>query len=154
MTPIKSVEGSNTSKQRRRVKVVAVAYFASLFTFLAPFSPTHTPVIEMGEKAKAEEIEPRSYARQLAETEYGWKKDQYSCLTKMWGKESAWNSEAVSPTKDYGIPQRHMSHNTPEQIEEFLRNPAEQIRWGLGYIKSRYGTPCEAWEFWQRNNWY
>ena len=23
-----------------------------------------------------------------------------------------------------------------------------QIRWGLGYIQDRYGTPCDAWAHW------
>lgn len=72
----------------------------------------------------------------------------------MWGKESAWDYTAISPTDDYGIPQRHMRHNTPKQIDAFLENPQTQIDWGLNYIKERYGSPCEAWSFWQKNRWY
>ncbi len=29
-----------------------------------------------------------------------------------------------------------------------------QIHWGLNYISSRYGTPNNAWSFWQRNGYY
>jgi hypothetical protein len=29
-----------------------------------------------------------------------------------------------------------------------------QINWGLGYIASRYGTPCGAWAHSQATNWY
>jgi hypothetical protein len=31
---------------------------------------------------------------------------------------------------------------------------ATQIRWGLGYIQSRYGSPCGAWSFKQGHGWY
>jgi hypothetical protein len=37
---------------------------------------------------------------------------------------------------------------------DWQTNPATQIRWGLGYIKDRYGTPCSAWSFWQANGFY
>jgi len=29
-----------------------------------------------------------------------------------------------------------------------------QVRWGLGYIKARYGSPAKAWAFHQANGWY
>jgi hypothetical protein len=37
---------------------------------------------------------------------------------------------------------------------DWRTNPATQIKWGLDYIKSRYGTPSTAWSFWQANGWY
>jgi hypothetical protein len=39
---------------------------------------------------------------------------------------------------------------------DWLVSPATQITWGLGYIKSRYGTPCGAWSAWQSRSphWY
>ena len=33
-------------------------------------------------------------------------------------------------------------------------NAATQIKWGLQYIKQRYGSPHQAKEFWLRNNAY
>ena len=33
-------------------------------------------------------------------------------------------------------------------------NAATQIKWGLGYIKGRYGSPCGAWGFKQGHGWY
>jgi tRNA/tmRNA/rRNA uracil-C5-methylase (TrmA/RlmC/RlmD family) len=47
-----------------------------------------------------------------------------------------------------------MRHNTQEQKDAFIENPQTQINWGLNYIKERYGSPCEAWAFWQKNRWY
>lgn len=96
-------------------------------------------------------------ARKLAMSkldDYGWSTKQWSCLNRMWGKESAWNYKAASPTKDHGIPQRHMSKDTKAEIHAFMSDPVKQINWGLGYIKARYGNPCSAWKFWQANHWY
>lgn len=37
-----------------------------------------------------------------------------------------------------------------------MTNPATQIKWGLKYIKGRYGSPAKAWSFWNSKNphWY
>ncbi|WP_159072232.1 hypothetical protein [Streptomyces sp. CMB-StM0423] len=39
---------------------------------------------------------------------------------------------------------------------DWRTNPATQIKWGLGYIKGRYGSPASAWSFWNRQSphWY
>ena len=73
-------------------------------------------------------------------------KDQMICLSKLYGKESAWKSDAVNGSH-YGIPQGR---------SEYLKtaSPEQQIMWGLRYIDNRYGSPCKAWEFFQRNNYH
>jgi len=37
---------------------------------------------------------------------------------------------------------------------DWLTNPQTQIRWGEDYIRSRYGTPCQAWAYWQARRYY
>ena len=37
---------------------------------------------------------------------------------------------------------------------DWATNPATQIRWGLGYIRDRYGSACEAWSYKQGAGWY
>jgi hypothetical protein len=37
---------------------------------------------------------------------------------------------------------------------DWENNPETQIRWGLGYIQSRYGSACEAWSYKQGAGWY
>jgi len=37
---------------------------------------------------------------------------------------------------------------------DWRTNPATQIKWGLKYIKGRYGSPAGAWAHSQRVNWY
>ena len=97
-------------------------------------------------------------ARKLAKSkldDFGWTTSkEWKCLNWMWGKESAWNYKASSPTKDHGIPQRHMSKNSKAEIHAFQTDPVAQITWGLGYIKHRYGSPCKAKAFWELNRWY
>jgi len=73
-------------------------------------------------------------------------KTQMKCLSKLYGKESAWNPNANSGSH-WGIPQGR---------SEYLRTatPEQQIMWGLKYIDNRYGSPCKAWEFFQKNNYH
>jgi len=37
---------------------------------------------------------------------------------------------------------------------DWATNPATQIKWGLGYIKDRYGSPCAAWSYWEAHGYY
>ena len=37
---------------------------------------------------------------------------------------------------------------------DWATNPVTQIRWGLDYIRDRYGSPCSAWSFKQGRGWY
>jgi hypothetical protein len=39
-------------------------------------------------------------------------------------------------------------------VTDWQANAATQIRWGLGYIKSVYGSPCAAWGHEQVHGWY
>ena len=73
-------------------------------------------------------------------------KKQMSCLGKLYGKESAWNPDAVNGSH-YGIPQGRSIY-----LKTAL--PEQQIQWGLKYIDNRYGSPCKAWDFFQRNNYH
>ncbi|WP_202977014.1 lytic transglycosylase domain-containing protein [Ornithinimicrobium flavum] len=86
---------------------------------------------------------------------YGWGMDQWSCLDSLWQKESGWNHLAMNPSSGaYGIPQSLPGNKMATAGADWQTNPATQIRWGLGYISGRYGTPCAAWAHSQRVNWY
>lgn len=116
--------------------------------------PTPTASVPMTEKMRLSVLQPKDYAAHKAKKVYKWGAPQHKCLRALWGKESAWNYKAKSPTHDYGIPQRHMSKDTKSEITDFLKSPHNQIDWGLRYIQSRYGSPCAAWRFHLKNNWY
>jgi hypothetical protein len=80
-----------------------------------------------------------------------WSIKQNGCLGALWGRESAWNHNAINHEKVMGknaggIPQLlGLSPLTP---------PTIQIDRGLEYIYHRYETPCEAWKFHKKNGWY
>lgn len=81
--------------------------------------------------------------------------DQMPCLDKLWTKESGWNHRASNPsTGAYGIPQALPGSKMATAGDDWQTNPATQIKWGLGYIKDRYGTPCNAWSHSQSTGWY
>jgi hypothetical protein len=37
---------------------------------------------------------------------------------------------------------------------DWRTNPVTQIKWGLNYIDSRYGSPAKAWAHFLRHGWY
>jgi hypothetical protein len=85
----------------------------------------------------------------------GWSASQFTCLNLLWNRESGWNYRATNPSSGaYGIPQALPGSKMSSAGADWADNPVTQIRWGLGYIKARYGTPCGAWSFKQGHNWY
>ena len=85
----------------------------------------------------------------------GFKIDQFPCLDKLWAKESGWNQYASNAsTGAYGIPQALPGSKMGTVADDWRTNPATQIKWGLGYIDGRYGTPCSAWSHSESTGWY
>ncbi|HEY0697435.1 MAG TPA: lytic transglycosylase domain-containing protein [Micromonospora sp.] len=85
----------------------------------------------------------------------GFELDQMPCLDKLWTKESGWNHRAENTSSGaYGIPQALPGSKMGTVADDWRTNPATQIKWGLGYIEGRYGTPCDAWSHSQSVGWY
>lgn len=85
----------------------------------------------------------------------GFKIDQMPCLDKLWTKESGWNHKASNSSSGaYGIPQALPGSKMGSIASDWRTNPATQIKWGLGYVKGRYNTPCGAWTYFQNNGFY
>ncbi|MEU9355101.1 transglycosylase SLT domain-containing protein [Streptomyces griseoloalbus] len=81
--------------------------------------------------------------------------DQFQCFSNIVDHESSWNYRADNPTSDaYGLVQALPGSKMASAGADWMTNPATQIKWGLGYMNDRYGSPCGAWNFWQANNWY
>lgn len=98
--------------------------------------------------------DPREIARALL-PEFGFGPEQFSCLDSIWSQESGWRWNADNPTSSaYGIPQALPGSKMASAGPDWETNPATQIRWGLGYIQGRYGSPCSAWGFKQSHGWY
>ncbi|QIK72010.1 lytic transglycosylase domain-containing protein [Propioniciclava coleopterorum] len=94
-------------------------------------------------------------ARQMALSLYGWGGDQFTCYDNIIMRESVWDHTADNPTSSaYGIPQALPGSKMSSEGADWRTNPATQIKWGLKYVKERYGTPCQAWSFKRANGWY
>jgi hypothetical protein len=80
---------------------------------------------------------------------------EFPCLNKLWTRESGWNHRAEnSGSGAYGIPQAYPGSKMKSAGSDWKTNPATQIKWGLGYIKDRYDSPCGAWSYFQNNGSY
>jgi hypothetical protein len=97
---------------------------------------------------------PKSVAR-LMVADRGWSSSQFSCLDKLWTKESGWNYRAQNRSSGaYGIPQALPGRKMGSVADDWRTNAVTQITWGLKYIADRYGTPCGAWSHSVAHNWY
>lgn len=104
-------------------------------------------------RTKAVSDDPRDIARAML-PKYGFSADQFGCLDALYVSESDWDPTADNPTSSaFGIPQA-LTETHDNLPADYMTNPTSQIEWGLGYIRSSYGSPCAAWEFKQANNWY
>jgi hypothetical protein len=93
-------------------------------------------------------IQPKDYVRLVLP------KKEAICLSRLIGKESAWNHKAIgnldSPSKNYvyGLLQ------IKNPIAKY-KTPIEQIDLGIKYINHRYqGDTCKAWQHWKDRGWH
>ncbi len=100
---------------------------------------------------------PRAAARALM-SDHGWSSEaQYGCLVNLWNGESNWQWSAHNRGSGaYGIPQSLPAGKMAKFGSDYRTNPITQIKWGLWYIESSYGSPCGAWSKWQSRSphWY
>lgn len=101
---------------------------------------------------------PVGEAQQIARAmlpDFGWSpSSQFGCLVSLWNKESHWNTHAGNQSGAYGIPQALPGSKMASAGPDWQNNAHTQIKWGLGYIKGRYSTPCDAWAHSESTGWY
>ena len=96
----------------------------------------------------------QAWARQNLK-DYGWSLSQYSPLVKLWNRESNWRWNALNRSSGaYGIPQSLPASKMRSAGADWRDNAGTQIKWGLGYIRGRYGSPAAAWSHETRVGWY
>jgi hypothetical protein len=128
----------------------------------APADPAKTAALSSVDDAGAGESrtedvsdrDPREIAKALL-SEFGYGQDQFSCLDSLYNSESGWRVNADNPSSSaYGIPQALPGSKMSSEGADWATNPVTQIRWGLGYIQDRYGSPCSAWGHSESVGWY
>lgn len=95
------------------------------------------------------------FARVYMQQKYGWGADQFAALEQLWQRESGWSHSAHNPTSGaHGIPQSLPGSKMASFGADWATNPETQIKWGLSYIDSVYGSPAAALATSNARGWY
>jgi hypothetical protein len=104
--------------------------------------------------SKRKHLTARQIARRMLHS-FHWTGWQYQWLNLLWSHESSWNVYASNPYSGaYGIPQAVPGSKMASAGPRWETSARTQIRWGLEYIKGRYGSPHVAWEHELATGWY
>jgi hypothetical protein len=147
----------------RRGAIAALSCAGALATGLAVGAPGRAAVLTVQMMGDLGPVEPQGLS--LAErnkmlavpmlVELGWSSRQWKCLDRLWMRESGWNHRAHNRWSGaYGIPQALPGGKMRSAGTDWRRSAATQIKWGLGYIGKRYGSPCAAWGHSRAAGWY
>ncbi|KFI90845.1 CHAP domain protein [Bifidobacterium saguini DSM 23967] len=108
-----------------------------------------------GDGTHASPEEAQAIAKRMIASYSDWDDADYDALVWLWNHESGWRWNATNPSSGaYGIPQSLPASKMASAGDDWKDNAATQIKWGLDYIRGRYGSPSAARSFWLRNNWY
>ncbi|MCU0299895.1 MAG: hypothetical protein MUF33_15475 [Candidatus Nanopelagicales bacterium] len=95
------------------------------------------------------------FAQVYMQEKYGWGADQFSALEQLWQRESGWSQHAHNSSSGaHGIPQSLPGSKMASFGSDWADNPETQIKWGLSYIKSVYGSPSGALASSHSRGWY
>jgi hypothetical protein len=72
--------------------------------------------------------------------------EQFQCFNKLITKESNWRINAVNGSH-YGLGQ--MKNTKYRDLDGF-----RQIDWSIRYQRTRYGSQCNAWRFFQKHGYH
>ncbi|HKU04268.1 MAG TPA: hypothetical protein VJQ80_15785 [Arthrobacter sp.] len=105
-------------------------------------------------KAVDDPAAAKAYAASILAS-YGWGPGEMTALNTLWEKESNWRTTATNASSGaYGIVQSLPASKMASAGADWQTNYQTQIKWGLNYIKERYGSPSAALAFHLANNWY
>ncbi|UXM92413.1 hypothetical protein [Paenarthrobacter sp. JL.01a] len=105
-------------------------------------------------KAVDDPAAAKAYAASILGS-YGWSASEMTALNTLWEKESGWRTTATNASSGaYGIVQSLPAGKMASVGADWQTNYQTQIKWGLNYIKERYGSPSAALAFHLANNWY
>jgi hypothetical protein len=80
---------------------------------------------------------------------------QYNAFSKIVEHESGWDVDATNTSSGaYGLVQALPGNKMATAGSDWQTSAETQIEWGLKYMNERYGSPSDAWAFWQANGWY
>lgn len=140
-------EGAEGRLVKIKSKVLIAALMVGLCITLTPNAAVPLVLTER----QAAQAQPKLYAKKLVMAQWG-KRAEYKCLEQLVQHESGWRIQAHNKRSGaFGLfqflPSTWGNYKFPYKPKE----ASIQITAGLRYITKRYGSPCKAWSFWQRN---
>lgn len=104
-------------------------------------------VIERTKATWKEKQANKKLAKEYAWAGWGWRGKQWECMNKLFIKEARYDHLAKNKqgSSAFGIGQR---------LKETSKDPTIQLLKTYRYVAKRYGTPCRAWSFHKRHNFY
>jgi Transglycosylase SLT domain len=137
-------EGTKTSQSARKASTGIADILVSAADFVAP-----------AKRRAAWPLSPRRVARDMLISDFHWSRWQFRYLDMLWEQESGWNPYACNPGSGaYGIPQALPGDKMASAGPDWRTDVRTQVRWGMAYIRDRYGTPLQAWLHEQSDGWY
>jgi hypothetical protein len=130
-----SRDATSVSRSEDRVPLASLARSRNLSN---ASGPARTRTVDLSS------ADPRTLAKALM-PQFGMAPSDFGCIDAIWSQESGWNIHADNPSSSaYGIPQALPGSKMSSAGPDWQNNPVTQIKWGLGYIKERYGSACGA----------
>ena len=115
--------------------------------FTPPVGRIPDGVIENRKATKDEKNYNKKLAKDYAQAGFGWSGREWECLLALWTRESRFDNYAKNQrgSSAYGIAQLLGERDSRAEY---------QILRGLKYISERYETPCKAYKFFLKRNYY
>ena len=155
LTPLSTAKAPSASDLQHRSVVVSRSFDrrkSSDPAKKAALGLSSGPAVSGQESLSSQD--PQAIAQALLPS-YGFSSSEMSCLVPLWMGESGWRVDATNASSGaYGIPQSLPASKMASAGADWRTNPVTQIKWGLDYIRSSYGSPCGAWGFKQGHGWY
>jgi hypothetical protein len=162
-----AAQAQDSERMRNQVEAIAAAQDAATVkmkaknAMLARYRALQQADRSVQEERASRDAERKKYQGTPKEVamnllpDHGWSQSQFSCLEKLWNKESRWRTDADNPTSTaYGIPQALPGNRMAAYGTDWRTNAVTQIKWGLDYIEATYGSPCSAWAHSTSRGWY
>jgi len=115
--------------------------------FPPPVGQIPNGVIENRKATQDEKNYNKKLAKNYASAGFDWRGREWACLESLWTRESRFDNYAKNQrgSSAYGIAQLLRERDSRAEY---------QILRGLKYISARYETPCRAYKFFLKRNYY
>ena len=115
--------------------------------FTPPVGRIPDGVISNRKATQDEKNHNKKLAKNYASAGFGWQGREWECLLSLWTRESRFDNFAKNQrgSSAYGIAQLLGERDSRAEY---------QILRGAKYISKRYQTPCKAYKFFLKHNYY